>query len=58
MLAQQNLFDVACKWTNAEIRCAYKGNSEEIDEVEMKIIRLNILIGFYKSNDNNICIME
>lgn len=55
MFMQQNLSDAVCKWTNAEVRSAYKGNWEEIDEVEMKIIiRLNILIGFYKSKNNNI----
>lgn len=55
MFVLQNLFDVVCEWTNAEVRCAYKGNWEEIDDVGMKtIIRLNILIGFYKSENDNV----
>lgn len=45
MFIYHSLSDVVCKWTNASGRCVFENYWKKRDDIEMKFIRLAILIG-------------
>jgi len=56
LFIQKPLVEIICKWTNKEERRVYKDKWNDVTVEELyKVIGLMVLIGVYKSKNEDIC---